>query len=517
MQNLITNIQKLLAQQQFEQALQLAQNGIQTYPIDANFYFFAAFCLGNLSQFAQAQAYQEKAVALEPKNQVYHFNAAVYASQSGHPDGELRAMLHYQNALRINPDYVDVLWNYGEHLRLAGHIQMAIDCFERLLALGKPFPKIYNRLAAAYECLGQTDKTDEMYDILLQDPTDTIANWGYATTNLARENMVLGWQYYNKRFECSWLNNAYHYAFDLPFWDGVLQPNMTLLIHGEQGLGDEMMFASTFNELIAEAKAVNASIIIGCKAPLARLFQVSFPDAQVFIHSYDNPMNIEGLNINAHLPMGHLIERYRKSLTDFYAHQTPYLHADATRTAYYNERIIQKGRESVDGKRRLRVGLMWGTVSTETVSRFVLSANRRSIALPLFAPLADFIDDVEFISLQNHERGAEAALLPQLQMIDFSLDQADFYDTAALIQNLDVVISVDTSVAHLAGGLGAECWEPLMVRPDWRHGLTRETSYWYNNTRYFRQTIVDDWSDVIAQLHATLAQRVKQHPHPSPQ
>lgn len=511
----IAQIQAALNQNQLEQALQLSQKAIVQHPTKAVFYFYLAFILSQQNDYEKAYTYQQQGTTLEPDNAVYHFNAAVYASQAQHKDLELRAMLHYQRALRLEPNHHDALWNYGEHLRLNGHIQMAIDCFERLLKLNKPYPKIYNRLAASYECLNQNDKVDSVYAHLLQDTTDVIGAWGYATEQLRRENFETGWAYYNKRFDCSWLNNAYHYPFDLPWWDGILQPNMTLLIHGEQGLGDEMMFTSTFNELIHEAQAVHAKIIIGCKAPLARLFRNSFTDVQdVLIHTYDKPMSIDGLSIDAHLPMGNLLSRYRKSHADFAAHQQPYLKADSNRAEYYNQRIAELGRQALDGKRRFRVGLMWSTVANETVSRFVKSANTRSINAELLAPLAKWIEDVEFISLQNHECGHQAALLPELHIIDFSLDQSDFYDTAALISNLDLVVTIDTSIFHLAAAMGVETWVTLKNRPEWRFGQDdRNQSYWYDNTRYFRQIHNERWQEVIAHLSTALGERLEQFKH----
>ena len=513
LQILLHQIQEALNHKQFEQALQLAESGTVAYPEADALYFLAAFACTPLELPEKALAYQQHAIKLAPDNAIYHFNAAVYANNLGGKEMELRGMLHYQRALRIDPNYADALWNYGENLRLNGHIHLAIDCFNRLIALNKIYPKLYNRLAACYESINDREKTDALYEQLLQDKTDVIAAWGYATEQLRRENFAVGWEYYNKRFECSWLNNAYHYPFALPFWDGQMHPNMTLLLHGEQGLGDEMMFASTFNELLQEAKAVKAKVIIGCKAPVARLFQTSFPDAEVYIHSYDRPMDISSLTIDAHLPMGNLLARYRKSHADYKAHQAPYLFAAPQRSNDYAQSIKQLGRESVDGKRRFRVGLMWSTVANETVSRFVLSASRRSISAELLAPLADLVDDVEFISLQNAECGSQAALIPQLEIVDFSLDQADFYDTAALMQNLDLVITIDTSVFHLAAAMGIETWVALIEHPEWRFGQQERTeSYWYGNTRYFRQSKKDCWSDVIDHIRDALAKRIRNKP-----
>ena len=299
--------------------------------------------------------------------------------------------------------------------------------------------------------------------------------------------------------------------FPYPLWQGTFKHGEVLLVHGEQGLGDELMFASTFNELLDDAQKANAQIIIACKPGLARLFADNFPRAQVRSHWVgDSPADLSDTAVDAQLPMGHLMHLYRKHVDDFIAHRQPYFTADPERVDHYAQRIRMLGREAVDGQRRFRVGLMWGSNPAAVSAKFSRWTHQRSIPLDGLLPLSDLLDNVEFISLQNHERGAEAASAPQLNIVDFSLDQTDFYDTAALIQNLDLVISVDTSVSHLAGGMGMPTWVPLMKRADWRHGKHREHSIWYSQTRYFRQTQVNDWRDVIQTMHDTLRAHVIQ-------
>lgn len=499
------------ATKNFNDALISGQQLVQMLPNNPQVHFYLALVFNNLNLLEQAYTQQLEAIRLKPDESMYHYNAATYADRM---NNALRAMLHYQRCLHIDPNHTDTLWNYSEHLRLDGHIEMAIECLHKLIALGKDhYDKFYNRLIACYALLEQySTQTADLYHKLLQNPDDHIARWGFALDELKHERFESGFAFYNRRFESSSLNNAYCYDFPYPLWDGVFHKGQTLLIHGEQGLGDEMMFLSTMNELLAEAKHTDTRIVIACKPALARLFAISFPSTTVFAHKYDQPaLEVAQLPISAQLPMGHLLQRYRKSMADFDANRHPFLVADAARIAYYDERIKIQGREINDGRRRFRVGLMWGTVSTETVQRFVRFANKKSIALPLFNEFEDLLDEVEFISLQNHERGAEAALLPELQIVDFSLDQTDFYDTAALMCNLDLVISIDTSIAHLAGGLGLETWVPLPELADWRYGKERDTSYWYEDTHLFRQTKADHWHDVIDRIHTKLKNRVQKH------
>ena len=504
----ISLFEQQFAAQNFVDALTSGHQLLRMWPTNPQIHFYLALAYNNLGQLDSAYVQQLEAIRLKPDEAVYHYNAATYADKL---NDALRAMLHYQRCLHIAPDHVDALWNYSEHLRLDGHIEMAIECLHKLIALGQDhFGQFYNRLIACYAIFEKYKaQTTELYQKLLQNPNDNIARWGFALDELKHERFDSGFAFYNRRFESSALNNAYCYDFPYPLWDGSFHQGQTLLIHGEQGLGDEMMFLSTMNDLLTEAEATGTHIIIACKPALVRLFALSFPSTTVFAHKYNNPaLEVAQLPVTAQLPMGHLLHRYRKSMADFDAHRQPYLRADASVAAYFDERIKIQGRESKDGKRRLRVGLMWGTVSAETVQRFVRFANKKSIPLPLFNEFVDLIDDVEFISLQNHERGAEAALLPELQIVDFSLEQTDFYDTAALISTLDLVITIDTSIAHLAGGLGLETWVPLPTLADWRYGLVRDTSYWYEGTHLFRQTKTDHWGDVVERMHAKLKGRL---------
>ncbi|TDR32211.1 tetratricopeptide repeat protein [Hydromonas duriensis] len=496
---------------QHDSVLQKCDFLLQFLPTAHGIHYYKALALSMKGMNDLAYDIQLIGLQYDPDNAAYHFNAATYAQEK---NDVLRSMMHYQRSLHIKPDYQEALWNYSEQLRLDGHIEMAIDCLHRLIELGEDhYDKFYNRLVACYALLDEyQERAHALYKKLLQDPTDDVARWGYALDELRQEHFDTGFTYYNRRFESSYLNNAYCYNFPYPLLGEKIKKGQVIVVHGEQGLGDEMMFMSPMNELLAEAKAAQAKVIIACKPSLVRLFASSFPETRVFAHTYREPsQDIAQLKVDAHLPMGHLLQRYRKSLADFDNNRHAYFVADSQRTAYFDQRIKIQGRESKDGKRRLRVGLMWGTVSSETVQRFERAASKKSIPLPLFKPFIDLVDDIEFVSLQNKDRGSEAALLPELQMIDFSLEQDDFYDTAAIIKNLDIVVCVCTSVSHLAGGMEAETWVPLIKNPDWRHGLpTRDTSYWYNNTRYFRQTQTDQWSDVIDNLATALRERAAQ-------
>ena len=505
------NIPSLLAfalstihQKQFTHALEATLAALKIDPNHAEAHHLASHAYAGIGDELMARVMLKRAITLEPDNPQYHYNAAVNASLDG---DTARAMVHYAQALRQSPDLLDALWNYGECLRMDEQFALALNCFERLVQLNAThYEALWDRMSVCYASLDRHEEAEATYQrAFAAQHSGALAHWEYALYKLSQDDFETGFKYYNDRFLCEGKNNVFCHDFPYPLWSGAFKNNETLLIHGEQGFGDELMFASLFNELLNDAEKMSAQVIIACKPGLARLFSDNFPRAQVRTHLVgDCPADLSDVHVDAQLPMGDLMHLYRKKLDDFTAHRQPYFKADPERTSYYAERIQRLGREAVDGKRRFRVGLMWGSNPAAVSAKFSRWTHQRSIPLHALLPLADMLDDVEFISLQNQERGSEAATTPQLDIVDFSLDQADFYDTAALIDNLDLVISVDTSVSHLAGGMGVPTWVPLMKRADWRHGRTREHSIWYDQTRYFRQTQADDWRTVIQSLHDTL-------------
>jgi ADP-heptose:LPS heptosyltransferase len=176
----------------------------------------------------------------------------------------------------------------------------------------------------------------------------------------------------------------------------------------------------------------------------------------------------------------------------------PYLKADPQLVEQWSKRF-----DSSD--HRLRVGLVWGGSATHTNDR------NRSIKLKQFAPLAS-VTTLAFYSLQKGEPAAEASdPPPEMQLVDWTAELNDFADTAALIQNLDLLITVDTAVAHLAGAMGKRVWLLIPFVPDWRWMLERSDSPWYPTIRSFRQKSAGDWEEVLGRVTEELARFVATH------
>lgn len=505
-----------IGQEQWTHGLEASMAALKLDPNDSEAHHLASHCYGRLGDALMSEIMLERAISLSPENPLYRYNAAVNAGQA---NNNARAMVHYAQALRLDPNLPDALWNYGECLRMDEQFDLALACFERLVSLGRTdYIGLWNRMSVCYASLERIEEADAMYQkALANNQVGLIAHWEYALFKLSLDDFKTGFKLYDDRFLCDGKNSVYCHDFPFPLWSGQFKQGETLLVHGEQGLGDELMFASIFNELLDAAEKAEAKVVIACKPGLMRLFEHSFPHADVRKHMVgESPAVLDDLKVDAQLPMGHLMGLYRQSFEDFARHRGAYFKAAPESQAHYAQRISMLGREAQDGKRRFRVGLMWGSNPAAFSAKFSRWTQNRSVPLTMFNKFKDLLDDVEFVSLQNHERGAEASLAPHLDILDFSQDQSDFYDTAGLVANLDLVISVCTSVSHLAGGMAAETWVPLMKRADWRHGRERETSIWYDNTRYFRQTEHYNWTDVVDRMHDALRIRVSQWKNQAP-
>lgn len=486
----------------------------------AEAHHLAGHVAGQMGHNDEALAYLVKAIDLDPRHPQYRYNYAVSLGLLGR---ENEAAVQYQACLRQDPNHRDALWNYGEMLRLAEHFDLAAKLLQRFAALGGNYRALHHRLGVVYSALRQDKEADAHFlkELSAPEHTDALTNWEYSLFLLSRERFGEGFAHYSRRFQAGGRNSVYCHAFNVPFWNGGFTKNSTLLIHGEQGLGDEMMFASVVPEVLAAAQLMNSRVVLAVKPPLVRLFRASFPAAQVIPHKVGGPVAdlSEMGKIDWQIAMGDLPAMFRFKLQDFKAASHAYLHADPARTVWYANQLdalnapndaLSSAQAFAPALPKLRVGLMWGSNPAPINAKFMRWSQQRSIPIQVFERLASFLPQVQFVSLQNAERGHEAALAPRLDILDLSHLQTDFLETASLIANLDLVISVDTSVSHLAGAMGKETWVPLIKRSDWRHGNQRNNSYWYAHTRYFHQEQDGDWTLVMEAMAQALTERLAQ-------
>lgn len=307
-----------------------------------------------------------------------------------------------------------------------------------------------------------------------------------AQTLLAQGNFDPGWMEYEWR-NLTEAGKATMPAMTSAHWNGMRIPNGKLLMVGDQGYGDTIQFA----RYIPMAAERCQELILGCSAEMGPLLS-KIPGVSLFCHRWtDVPGHA------AHCRLSSLPYLFRTQM-DTIPCKIPYLAAEPDRIAYWRERLAATLPAGVK-----RIGLAWTGRPTHPNDR------RRSVPLATLARLTN-AGPAAFVSLQKPmpQRDLEAVkLFPH--MTDISEDLKDFGETAALMENLDLIVTVDTSMGHLAGALGRPVWILIPKAADWRWLLDREDSPWYPSARLFRQPKPGDWDEPLARMRAALVQELK--------
>jgi tetratricopeptide (TPR) repeat protein len=365
----------------------------------------------------------------------------------------------------------------------------ALVHFDRALELGLGHAEFLVNRGIALHDLGRMDEAVASYDAALAtEPGYELARFHRALARLIEQRYELAWDDYEARLASVLLPPR---RFDFPRWDGGELAGKTLLILAEQGLGDEIMFASCFAEVIARAQ----HCVIDCAAKLAPVFRRSFPLASVHGGTqFDDPVWLAGLpRPDLQIDAGSLPRLLRPRVSAFPLHHG-YLAADPQKVKAWHSRLADLGSGP-------KIGVSWrgGTA----VSRSGL----RSLTLTDLDPVLA-VPGAHFVCLQYDAAGEEIARYGAHngRLIEYFPEAiADYDETAALVAALDLVISVCTAVIHLGGALGTPVWVMAPQVPEWRYGIRGESMPWYPGNRVLRQSAPGDWNGVIAQVAAELA------------
>jgi tetratricopeptide (TPR) repeat protein len=381
-----------------------------------------------------------------------------------------------------------VLLSHPEH---AGE---AIGLFEKALRTApNPVPPLVN-LGLASQNIGELEAAHRYYRAAQQhEPWSIQANFNESLVALLQGDFARGWEKYHWRTRLGGHKFSFPAFRDRRLWDGEDLAGRSLFVHGEQGLGDEIMFASCFPEVIAQAK----QCVIGCDTRLEPLFRRSFPQATVIGEKPEDRSRWEKSAplTDFYSPAGSLPRQLRRGAADFPAHQG-YLKADASRMRAWKERLA-----SIPGR---KIGLSWRG------GRTVSWSARRSLTLERLLPLLS-VAGAAFVNLQYGERKAEIeafAARRGIRVHDFPEAIDDYDETAALCCALDLTISVCTAVVHLNGALGRPVWVIAPYVPEWRYGIRGAAMPWYPSARVYRQAVLGDWSSPLQQVERDLRERL---------
>jgi tetratricopeptide (TPR) repeat protein len=382
----------------------------------------------------------------------------------------------HRQALALKPEFAEALCNLGIALAWVGQPEEGAETLKRALALQPGRAGTLNAIARLLLDANRVAESLEYYEkAMAADPSDRkiVLDWSLAL--LLATDFARGWEAYEARWETDLFLNSGSPYYECPHWEGEPIAGKRLLVLAEQGLGDTIQFIR-YIPLLA---AAGARIILQVQDPLKPLIP-DFPGAEIVIDRSSPPAEFNLLCSLLSLP--YLLRDKVEAIPE----EVPYLKVPADREAAWHDRLA--------GIERPRVGLVWaGNASFG-------NDKRRSIPLAELRPLLS-LPDIRFVTLQKELRAGDAELLAEFPgILRLGESLTDFADTAGLIANLDLVISVDTAVAHLAGALARPVWLMIPFAPDWRWQLDREDSPWYPTARLFRQSVRDDWTGVVGRI-----------------
>jgi Tetratricopeptide repeat/Glycosyltransferase family 9 (heptosyltransferase) len=435
----------------------------------------SASALAQAGKFPQAESLCRQILSQNPNHPDALHLLGIVLGRLGKTSESIATL---RQALQLQPNSAQLHHNLGFALRLAGaHPAESIPHFQRAIQLNPNIPDAHNNLGISHKELLQLDAAEKCFEKAIQLKPDFIdAHWNLSLVLLTRGDFPRGMREYLWRKKR--VLNPPLPVIPQPPWTGDDPRDKTILLYPEQGMGDAIQFVRYVPHLAPRA----AGIILGSAPELARLFQRSFPQTTVATVGSPNPP------FNSNCSLLDLPLLFRTSLTTIPA-SIPYLIPDPT--------LVEKWARILGPRTsRLRVALTWAGNPNHPNDRL------RSLDPALLAPLSQ-IPGVDFYSLQKNR----ATHPPNnLNLIDHTAQLNDFDETAALIQNLDLVIAVDTSIAHLAGALGKPTWLLLPHVPDWRWLLDRSDSPWYPTMRLFRQPALSQWPPVIDAVATALRQ-----------
>ncbi|CAB3737923.1 Photosystem I assembly protein Ycf3 [Paraburkholderia sediminicola] len=465
----------LQAQGSFEVAIEQYRLALAVNPslIDAHLNLGTA--LNKLGRYEEALACYQNALSLNPHSAEAHF----YAGNAHNAQGDhAAAIASFERALALRGDYAEAHINLGSLIGKLGNYAGAESQYRRAVAL-KPNPTNLVCLGGSLGAQGRLDEEEGFYrHALALDPNYADAHQGLAWLLLKRGDYKQGWAEFAKR----WRKSEYE-AIAVPGvaeWHGEPLDGRRLLLVGEQGFGDHFQFLRYARVL----EQLGATVDLCVREPLQPLVERIPGVHRAFSGKPEGQYDFW-------VPMMSVPSCVGTELSTIPV-DVPYMFADQAKIKIWRKRADSAG------KAKRKVGLVWSGSPTFGNDRY------RSMALVALSPLSE-LNDVAWYALQKGAAHAQLADAPEaFRAHDFTADLNSFDDTAALIMALDLVIAVDTGVAHLAAALGKPVWVLLPANSDWRWLEERSDSPWYPAMKLFRQTTLGDWAPVVERVSEEL-------------
>lgn len=475
---------------------------LETEPESPNALYFLGLIALNLGHHLPAIDFLQKAASLCPDHPHYHYNLGLAWQRSGKPDEAIRS---YETAIALKADFFEALDNLGvlyqfnrlpekaiplhhkalllkphhsgalNNLGLAfqecGELDKAVSCYLEILAIQPDHVEALNNLGFALQEKGNPGEAIACYrKALALKPDYAKAKWNLSLVLLLLGNYAEGFSLYENRFSGATEMSACKTRLDqlagIPLWQGESLHGKSILAWAEQGLGDSLM-------MLRYLPLIGGKLVVLCAPEILRIVETISEVSQAI----DKQGALQPESYDYHCPMMSLPRVFETRLETIPAF-----------TLSVPGELQNKWRNRLLTMPGLRIGFAWA--GGGALRRDFLRSMPLEVMIPLFR-----ISQATFFSLQKGSASTQISNFPIINWMDECID---LMDTAALIANLDLVISVDTSVAHLAGVMGKPVWLLNRFESEWRWQLNREDSPWYPGMRIFRQTAPGDWKGVIA-------------------
>jgi tetratricopeptide (TPR) repeat protein len=475
---------------QLDAALASYDSAISQKPEYAGAYCNRAIVLGALGQREAAIASYDQAIAINPRDPGAFYNRGQALQELNRLD---EALDSYSEAIALHPNFIEAYNNRGGVLKELNQFDAALASYDQAIALNESLAEAYCGKGAVLGALGQLDSAINNYEKAIAFRDDfALAHFGRAVALLSAGDFDRGWLAYEWR----WRKNrgvgvVTRKEFRTPPWLGNESiAGHAIVLHGEQGLGDTLQFCR-YATIVA---GLRARVILEVPQSLKTLVASVEGVSEVVVPGETLPA------FDHHCPLMSLPLAFKSTLDTVPAPRR-YIHSPEGRVQFWKEKLAPS-------KGKLKVGLVWSGGFRPNQPEAWSMLDRRNVPLAHLAPLRHA--DIEFFSLQLGQPadGDLARLVAENwdgpPIVDYTSFLADFSDTAGLIDNLDLVIAVDTSTAHLAGALGKPVWILNRFDTCWRWLLHREDSPWYPSAKIYRQVSPGDWSGVIQKVRSDL-------------
>lgn len=458
----------------YKQALALKPDYIEVYYNLANL-------LHEQGQSSEAIDNYKQAIKIKPDFFQAYSNLGIVLKDCNRID---EAIENFEQAIKLNPNAAEVYYNLANVLKDSGKNKEAIENYKQAIGINSDYAEAYCNLGLAYKETGRYDDAIENYELAIRLKPDFVqAHWNRSLVLLVKGDFAQGFEEYQWRRNTELKVTAYPNRDKMPSWDGSSFVGKRLFIHYEQGFGDNLQFV----RYLPMVKERGGTVIYEAKKPLIELLR-NFDGIDELVEAAFDGRPAQ--KFDYHLPLLSLPKIFNTTLETIPAN-VPYLSADPEKTEYWRQYLHRDD--------AFKIGIVWAGKASHG------NDANRSCSLQNFIPLTE-IDGIQLYGLQKDHAEDQAK---EMQVTNFGEQFENFADTAAMIENLDLVISVDTAVAHLAGAMAKPVWVILPFVPEWRWMLDRQDNPWYPTMTLFRQQKQGDWNDLFHRLKEQLKMLVE--------